>query len=105
MAPLPRPRPDKSCPVEPKKHCCRPKVVAFGADWCQWCRAGQPKLDALEQRGVDVEHINIDDHADLATQNNITSIPVYLVIRCGHETVRTQDIDEVVRLMDEVLGR
>jgi hypothetical protein len=70
-----------------------------------WCRAGQPKLDALEKRGVDVEHINIDEHADLANQNNVTSIPVYLVIRCGHETVRTQDIDEVVRLMDEVMGR
>ena len=105
VAPLPRPRPDNTCPVEPEKRCHRPKVVAFGADWCMWCRAGQPKLDALEKRGVDVEHINIDEHADLANQNNVTSIPVYLVIRCGHETVRTQDIDEVVRLMDEVMGR
>ncbi len=105
VAPLPRPRPDNTCPVEPEKRCHRPKVVAFGADWCMWCRAGQPKLDALEKRGVDVEHINIDEHADLANQNNVTSIPVYLVIRCGHETVRTQDIVEVVRLMDEVMGR
>ncbi len=69
-----------------------------------WCRAGQPKLTALEKRGVEVEHINIDENSELAQQNNVTSIPVYLVVRCGHETVRTQDIDEVVRLMDEVMG-
>ena len=64
-----------------------------------------PKLDALERMGVDVERVNIDQHPDLAAQNSITSIPVYFVIRCGHETVRTQDIDEAVRLMNEVFGR
>ena len=66
---------------------------------------GHAKLDALERMGVDVERVNIDQHPDLAAQNSITSIPVYFVIRCGHETVRTQDIDEAVRLMNEVFGR
>ena len=65
-----------------------------------------PKLDALEQMGVDVERVNIDKCSETTKRYyGITSVPVYFVIRCGHETVRTQDIDEAVRLMNEVFGR
>ena len=46
-----------------------PKIIAFGADWCPACCAGQPKLDALEQMGVEVEQINIDQHPDLVAQS------------------------------------
>ena len=104
----PWPTPDQRHEAQPDKQhnqCCRPKIIAFGADWCPACCAGHAKLDALEQMGVDVERVNIDQRPDLAAQNGITSIPVYFVIRCGHETVRTQDIDEAVRLMNEVFGR
>ena len=89
-------------PETPHKQCCHPKIIAFGADWCPACQAGQPKLDALERADVEVERVNIDQHPDLAIKWSITSIPVYFVIRCGHETVRTQDIDEVERLVSEV---
>ena len=91
--------------MEPEKRCHRPKVVAFGRGLVHVVPGRAAETGRLEKRGVDVERINIDEHADLANQNNVTSIPVYLVIRCGYETVRTQDIDEVVRLMDEVMGR
>ena len=109
----PRPTPDQRRQVQPDRQpdrqhnqcCTRPKIIAFGADWCPACCAGHAKLDALEQMGVEIERVNIDQHPDLMAQNHITSIPVYLVIRCGHETVRTQDIDEAVRLMNEVFGR
>jgi thiol-disulfide isomerase/thioredoxin len=111
VAPWPMPnqrhqaQPDQQRPVQPDqehKQCCPPKIIAFGAPWCPACCAGQSKLDALERKGVVVEHVNIDEHPDLATKWGITSIPVYFVIRCGHETVRTQDIDEAVRLMNEM---
>lgn len=114
LAPLPTPnqrhqaQPDQQRPAQPEqqhKQCSRPKIIAFGADWCSACRAGEPKLDALEQEGVVVDRVNIDERPDLATKNAITSIPVYFVIRCGHDTVRTQDIDEAVRLMNEAFGR
>jgi thiol-disulfide isomerase/thioredoxin len=86
--------------------CCRPKIIAFGADWCPLCVAGHAKLDAMEQMGVDVERVNIDTCSETTKRYyGITSVPVYFVIRCGHETVRTQDIDEAVRLMNEVFGR
>ena len=104
----PWPTPDQHRQAKPDQQhnqCCRPKIVAFGADWCPACCAGHAKLDALERMGVDVDRVNIDQRPDLAAQNSITSIPVYFVIRCGHETVRTQDIDEAVRLMNEVMGR
>jgi hypothetical protein len=58
------------------------------------------------QMGVDVERVNIDKCSETTrSYYGITSIPVYFVIRCGHDTVRTQDIDEAVRLMNEVFGR
>jgi thiol-disulfide isomerase/thioredoxin len=83
----------------------RPKVIAFGAEWCGACRAGQPILISLKRRGVDVERFNIDLRPDLVARYGIITIPVYFVIRSGHETVRTQDIDEVLRLVNEVYGR
>jgi thiol-disulfide isomerase/thioredoxin len=104
----PWPAPNKQCPAQPEqqhKQCCPPKIIAFGADWCPACRAGEPKLDALEQKGVVVERVNIDKYPDLAAKWGITSVPVYFALRCGHKTVRTQDIDEAVRLMNEAFGR
>ena len=104
----PWPTPDQHRQAQPDKQhnqCCRPKIIAFGADWCPACQAGKPKLDALERMGVEVERVNIDKYPDLAAKWSITSVPVYFVIRCGHETVRTQDFDEAVRLMNEVFGR
>jgi len=109
MPVAPWPTPDQRHEAQPDKQhgqCCRPKIIAFGADWCPTCQAGQPKLDALEQMGVDVERVNIDKCSETTrSYYGITSIPVYFVIRCGHDTVRTQDIDEAVRLMNEVFGR
>jgi thiol-disulfide isomerase/thioredoxin len=108
VAPLPTPDQHQVQPVQPDKKqpiCCRPTIWAFGAEWCGSCRAGQQKLDDMEKMGVAVMRVNIDQRPDLAAQYAITSIPVYYVIRCGHETVRTQNIDEAVRLMNEVFGR
>jgi thiol-disulfide isomerase/thioredoxin len=85
------------------KPCCPPKIIAFGAEWCPTCVAGHAKLDELERRGVVVERVDLDKCSETTKQYyGITSIPVYFVIRCGHETVRTQNIDEAVRLMDEL---
>jgi thiol-disulfide isomerase/thioredoxin len=105
VAPMPVPDQHSARPDRRPDQCSRPKIIAFGADWCTVCIAGHAKLDELERMGVEVERVNIDEHPDLAAQNHITSIPVYLVIRCGHPTVRTQSIDEAVRLMNEVFGR
>ncbi len=106
VAPWPTPNQrHETLPDKPHQQCCRPKIIAFGADWCPACCAGHAKLEALERMGVDVERVNIDKCPELATKWGITSVPVYFVIRCGHETVRTQDIDDAVRLMNEVFGR
>jgi thiol-disulfide isomerase/thioredoxin len=104
----PWPTPDQRHEAQPDQQhhqCCRPKIIAFGAAWCSVCVAGHAKLDELERMGVEVDRVNIDEHPDLVAQNHITSIPVYLVSRCGHPTVRTQNIDEAVCLMNEVFGR
>jgi thiol-disulfide isomerase/thioredoxin len=103
VAPMPRHQvwPDRPAPPEVKP--APPQVIAFGAEWCSACRAGQEKLTALQRRGVIVERVNIDTSPEKMEGLGITSIPVYFVFRSGHETVRTQDIDEAVKLIDEVL--
>ena len=77
-------------------------IVAFGAPWCGACVAGEPKLAALEQRGVNVVRVNIDLQRDEAAKYKISSIPVYIVIRRGHVSVRTQNVDVAVNLVNEV---
>ena len=97
--PVPRPKVGVVAPLPVPVPKIQPSIVAFGAEWCPACRAGQRKLDELQQRGVEVVRIDIDRHPEMA--GGITSIPVYLVDRGPtYPVVRTQSIDEVVRLVD-----
>ena len=51
------------------------------------------------------DRVNINRYPDRAAKWDIMGIPVYCVNRSAHETVRTPNIDEAVRLMNEVFGR
>lgn len=95
-------QPKQPKPPKPPTPVSRPTIVAFGAPWCGACVAGEPKLAALEQRGVAVVRVNIDLQHDEAAKYKINSIPVYIVIRRGHVSVRTQDVDVAVNLVNDV---
>ena len=94
---------EPNCPAPiPPKHqqgCTPPKVIAFCADWCGPCQQAQPTLRWLEQQGIEVVHVNVDQQPEMCRQYGVTSYPTFFVYVCGHDTVRTQNINEVVNCM------
>ena len=78
--------------------CQRPRVLAFTASWCTPCQRAKPALIQIRAAGAEVEIIDIDEHAELAKQYGVTSVPTFFVYVCGKTAVRTQDISVVVSL-------
>jgi len=92
--------PNHPAPTPPEHQgCTPPKVLAFCASWCSPCKQAQPTLRWLEKEGIEVVHIDIDQQPELARQYGITSVPTFFVYVCGHDTVRTQDVNVVVDCM------
>jgi thiol-disulfide isomerase/thioredoxin len=78
--------------------CQRPRLLAFTASWCTPCQRAKPALIQIRAAGAEVEIIDIDEHAELAKQYGVTSVPTFFVYVCGKTAVRTQDISVVVSL-------
>lgn len=72
-------------------------VLAFTATWCGPCRQNAPALAQLEQQGVWISHIDIDQYPNAAAKWGISSVPTYIVVKNGQEILRTHDIDVLRR--------
>lgn len=57
------------------------KFTKFGATWCHPCKMFKPIIDEVAKDFPDVEFVDVDvdDKPDLATKNNIRSIPTYII--------------------------
>ena len=67
------------------------KVVDFYADWCPPCKMMAPLIEELEIElvgKVEFEKVNIDENQSRAAQNNVMSIPTYLVMENSKEKNR-----------------
>ena len=78
-----------------------PVVVDFYADWCGPCKMMSPLMEKLsgEYEGkVKFCKINVDDEEELAIQNSVQSIPLFVLYKDG------QVIDKAVgaRAEDEM---
>jgi thiol-disulfide isomerase/thioredoxin len=104
VAPVPCPGPCKpklpepAAPVAPKPPCCGSvKVLAFTATWCGPCKAAKPSIAKAQERGLDIQVVDIDASPSLASKYNITSVPTFLVFQDGKES-RTHDVSDISRL-------
>ena len=82
-----------------------PVLVDFWAAWCRPCQMLGPIVDSLstEVEGLaKVVKINVDEHAELANEFRIMSIPTILVFKNGkvaNQAIGVRSKDELRKLL------
>ncbi len=65
------------------------QLVYFSAPWCQPCKMFGPVVDAfVNDNEIQLIKVNIDENPELAIENNITSIPVLVLLDGDDELYR-----------------
>ena len=62
------------------------KILKFGAEWCSPCSAQDDILESVDT--VPVEHIDVDESGERATEYNIRSVPTLVILNDGEEIER-----------------
>lgn len=79
------------------------KVVMFGSDNCSFCNLARPVyLPALEQAGVSVEYVSLDEQEgnEFAQALGVQGIPAFLMVKNGKVTFKFVGYD--TKYSDEV---
>ncbi len=63
-------------------------MLDFYADWCAPCKAMNPTVQALIDKGYPVYRVNIDKNKALASQFKIKTIPCFVMVVDGREVDR-----------------
>jgi thioredoxin 1 len=81
----------------------------FYADWCGPCKMMDPVIDALEEEYegcVDFEKVDVDAQSDVASRNNVQSLPTFIVKMDDVEQQRFVGVtsgDDLRAALDEYL--
>ena len=72
----------------------KPVVVDFWASWCGPCRMMGPIFEELSEdmKEVVFGKLSTEDHGEIASKNNITSIPTLVVFKEGKEVGRISGV-------------
>jgi thioredoxin 1 len=54
-------------------------LVVFSANWCGPCKAMNPLLDKASDDGQRIFKIDIDEDVDYSSENNVRSIPTFVL--------------------------
>lgn len=66
-------------------------LVEFYADWCPHCQRMMPIVEQVKELlegKADVYQFEIDRNRELADENNVQSIPTFIVYKDGNEVWR-----------------
>ncbi len=79
-------------------------LVDFWAEWCGPCQAMMPVLEELEQWGMKVRKVNVDNEPELAGEFWVMSIPMLLVMKDGEvkeKFIGWQPIEKLKEAMEK----
>jgi len=76
--------------AEQAVHCKGPMLIEFGTNWCGFCKAAQPSIEAAMERHPGVEHLKVEDGKgrQLGRNFGVKLWPTLVFLRDGHEVAR-----------------
>jgi len=84
-----------------------PAVVEFGTNWCGFCQAAQPLIEAAFAHQRSIKHIKVEDGKGrpLGRQYRVKLWPTLIFLRDGEEVtrvVRPRSSAEVVNALNAI---
>lgn len=86
--------------LSPADRCSRPTIYAFSAPGCLACIRDKPSIEWLERAGYRVVRIDIVVQPDWRRRYNINAVPLYFVVCNGRVSLRTSDLNIVIRAVN-----
>ena len=86
----------------------KPVLIDFYADWCGPCKMLSPIVHEIAEEyagSLKVGKINVDAQMELATEYQVSSIPMLLMFKDGQPVARTVGFrpkSEIVAMIDSV---
>jgi len=78
-----------------------PTILAFSMPGCGSCVKDKSRLVQLERDGYSIQRINISLQSELRWKYRVVSVPFYLVIRHERIVLRTNNLDLVIRTVQD----
>ena len=80
------------------------EVLKFSASWCGPCKALSMTIKGIDDLGVTIKEIDIDEELDLATQYGIRGVPTMIILEDGKEVKRKSGTMNATQLKDFING-
>jgi thioredoxin 1 len=83
-----------------------PVIVEFYADWCEPCKLMEPVMQEVKEtageRAITLK-INIDQHAALAQQYSVYTVPAVAIFKEGHILWHKNGITPAHEILEHLL--
>lgn len=63
-------------------------IVDFHAKWCSPCRMMEPLVDKIQNDGIKVVRVDVDENPELAEYFQVMSVPTFVGMKNGKEATR-----------------
>jgi thioredoxin-like negative regulator of GroEL len=83
----------------------KPTLVQFAADWCEFCEASKPEVEATSAALCDrarVVRVNVDKAPQLADKFGVNALPDFVVMHRGKVVARIKGYADRKTLLNAV---